>query len=507
MSDVVERSLLIETLDPVITTDTPATLGSFGALPYIPGAMLHGLLVSRAYGKGWTNDQVFDLFNSGKLIVEDALPLGEDGNIGFPVPFCLYRPKACPAIDDGVLHGETMDFSEPRGATVGYAQCRGFAISSTGREIPVRTGTTLRTEINPATQAAAERQLFELHFLEPRQRFVSRLRVPDEKSEAVSQLLGDCGILGRSKSAEFGRVSFRLTESAWSVPEDNGGLAGDRYVWCLSDLWPEDANRSGQYLRGSDGLFGEMDWSGSFVRRRRYSAYNATWGCRTPEREVVVRGSVLKLTGASVSPGLYRCGMATEQGLGLVWVSDTPLGARIRGSEEPISVAIPTGETSEPRQGHTDNTLVDWLLRRASKDQATTTRPQAEEVRRLYEMALGYNGHSCGPGLSQWGRLREAAIKGDRDAIRDLFWHQQSQGTVADSDWNVGISTEPPKTILAWMIEQFPGLAADSQIAAAPGEMRNLAGLARDVRRRMQTEDWLDPKAFDGGTSNGGGDG
>ncbi len=325
------QSLVITLLDPVVLPSQAATASRMETLTYLPGATLLGIAAGQLY------DQLGQAgaFHSGAVRFEDAFAVNDSGHLCLPAPLSLHRPKGEPAAGATSAKDFTTTAPQP-----GHKQIRGKEVvldGSSGFFTPRRMA-SMRTAIAFETGLAAEGQLYGYEALAPGQRF--RARIVGDRADWVAQIAQAlCGehFIGRSKTAEFGRVRIETEDADWSLPGGDAA-AEDRFVWFLSDVWLHDANGL-PTARPEAGLFNAetIDWARSFVRTRRVAPYNATWNARGEERELITRGSVLTLTGCDLTPGLHVFGMGQERGHGVAFVSAAPLGDVLKRAVDPIA--------------------------------------------------------------------------------------------------------------------------------------------------------------------------
>lgn len=352
-----KRAIRITLLEPVVASHNAATATAPSTLPFLPGAMLWGLLASRAY-VSMSADKVLDGFYGGGLVIDDAL-LSTGGSVALPAPMSLHRLK-----DQSTPSG-WKDWSDGSHEP-GYSQAKDRQIapgSTTSNlvELRPRTFDTQRTAINPDTLRASDGQFFGIQALAEGQVFIGQISGPDDLVDAViKDLDGKEHVLGKSRSAEFGRVRIEAIDPP---PLPVAGKGTGVVIWCLSDLAAHDKYHQ-PTERPDSGFFGtgiEVDWSKSFVRHRSYSPFNAKWQARQPERLVISRGSVIVLK-SPLPCGEARFGLYQEQGLGRVLVSDmAPLD--LLTSWAPTS----TGNDMSSVKGAAESALAKWLRARTDR--------------------------------------------------------------------------------------------------------------------------------------------
>ncbi len=496
-------ALDLELLEDAVFSARSATEGGHESLDRIPGATLLGAAAARLYDD--LGDAAFTAFHSGRVRFGDGLPLSETGEVGYPVPRCWHHPKTLsPGVTGRLLARRITNFLHADGL-VGHAEAQpkqlrdGYATES-GRWLKPRHDLRIKTAIEASTGRAAEGQLFGYDALHRGQRFRAFLEA-DEAVEAdllerIAEALTGEVLLGRSRSAEYGRT--RITRTEAELPR-SGDPAGDRLtLWLLADLALVDAY--GQpTLQPEPGHFGvddgEVLWDRTFLRARRYSPWNAKRGGHDRERLVLEAGGVITLKapkgydregliarlGRGV--GLYR-----EAGLGRLW-PDPPLLAG-RQPEFAPARAAPRAPAPPPSPSHP---LIAWL-----EDQDIGWKQRAEEAarvfvedyRRLIEAARRLNGipqqADFGPSRSQWGTVMQTA-KGPA-ATTALALHRalfDGEGGVikeTGEGWSIEVREgEQYRTLAIWLCERLrPGACGN------PDSHRGYAHFVRTLARRIR---------------------
>ncbi|HYN78087.1 MAG TPA: hypothetical protein VES73_09880, partial [Lamprocystis sp. (in: g-proteobacteria)] len=442
-----------------VFSERAATEGGHRGLDYIPGATLLGAAAARLYRDPEISPaEAFTLFHSGQVRFGNGLPLGENGERAWPVPLCWHQAKREGAENNGLLTHERVF----RGAKLPHdkqpQQLRQGYVTHGGRLIRPLESLRLKTAIDPATGRARDAALFGYESLSAHQRFVARVdiddAVPDQLYEKLRTIFGDEILLGRSRSAEFGRVHCAVRDlpdepaGAGTTAVDSGLslLPGDGYaqritLWLLSDLAALDdlgqptLAPTPKWLGLPDGT---MVLDQSFVRARRYSPWNAHRRGPDLERQVLVQGSVLVFDLSAALTAEHRVCIAAglgayrETGLGQVWLDPTILGDP-RGGQHPDfqkakstsdpNAAGPCEADSAPKQAP-ESELIAWLekglgrTKRRDED-AATARRLARDYAALLASARklkGYQaGQEIGPSHSQWGNVLAEAKKSQAD--------------------------------------------------------------------------------------------
>lgn len=417
MSQTIHRQALrITLLDDCVFSERNATEGGHRSLSHIPGQTLLGAAAARLYGKfPGRGDDAYTAFHSGRVRFLDGLP-ADGTEIAYPVPLSWHRAKS--GGDPNTAHNFAVGKPELPGGEQPKQLREGFLFPD-GRHVePART-LRMKTAIDPKTGHAAEAQLFGYESLSRGQSFIAWIEADAEAShllkDIVKALEGDC-LLGRSRSAEYGRVHIEKADAA--KPVEHGAVNGTTLtLWLLSDLALTGADHrpSVQVTAKALGLDGDIDWGHTFLRHRRYAPWNAHRRGYDRERVLLSAGGVItvKLKQPATTAQIERLktgiGLYRESGLGRVWINPPLLVA----ATHPLTKqAI----TAPPKSGGSNDPLIAWL-----KDQTTDWRTEqdecAKQLRTNIEQQLRAarrrqgirEGVDFGPSKSQWGRVFETA--------------------------------------------------------------------------------------------------
>ncbi len=470
--------LILTLFDDLVASERPATEGGHESLDYLPGAMFLGAVAARLYG-GLTRGDAFRLFHSGAVRFGDAVPLVQ-GHPCWPIPLCWHEQKGHGAqgvdgwLDSGRMvnlqHGDLPDGQQPKQLREGFVRADGYCH---------RVGKALRmkTAIDPKTGRVAESQLFGYEAIRAKQVYSARIEAEDDATLApLWKLIEDVFarptelLLGRSRSAEYGRVRVERAAKAM-VPPDSTAPGKSLTLWCLSDLALLDA--WGQPTLTPEPLHfgldrGRLDPARSFLRFRRFAPWNAYRRAHDLQRQVIRRGSVIAFVG--MDPPLTDAerrhlaagvGLHREQGLGCVCVDPALLA-----TSRPAFGEVIEPESAPARVERPSHPLVRWLeaqgRRGGDRGQAeAVAKDLAGELKRRYSLARTYAGvpqHlSVGPSPAQWGSVYEAARNANDIAAlrRTLFegdnavckprgenWQDQfrdDQGVRRFRDWLQGV--------------------------------------------------------------------
>lgn len=478
--------LSLELMDEVVLSRRSATKGEHESLDYIPGSTLLGWAASHLYAK-LSPEDAYLIFHSGKVRFGNGLPLDGNGERALPMPLCWHEDKGgLPAKKKGglisgqvfnLMHGKNGGLAQPRQIRAGYVACNGQVIQ------PSRAY-RMKTALNPETSTAEESQLFGYESLERGQHFVANITadddVPPASFDKVLDIFNGTIRVGRSRSAQYGRVSVEKNDAA--SPAKQTGVAGatELTLWLVSDLALRD-NKGLPTLMPSPDMLGlpggKLVPEKTFVRFRSYAPYNAFRRSSEMDRQVLLAGSVLtfKLNQplsefhiALLSGGI---GDFREAGLGEVYVNPELLRTP---HPEFLGNSVParTSHVNRP-----NDPLIAYLERRSggnTEEQAAKAwaEEKVKELRKNYMAARNFNGikstEPYGPGRVQWRRVMDAATAIN---INSALFGSDGVCKEGDEDW--GIEFNKGGTFLSWLEKQLLG------ITNATEQVRRLQWLAR----------------------------
>ena len=451
------QAIAIELLEDCVFSARAATEGAHESLDYLPGSALLGAVAARLYASLDRKD-AYTLFHSGKLRFGDGLPWnGSDA--GLPTPFAWHHAKTEPPAEQGRLRSERIyNFLRATGLPGDRQpkQMRGGFIHADGRWSRPAHSLRLKTAIDRDSGRAREGQLFGYDALHRGQRFVSLIEADDDLDQALfyrvlEELKGEA-LLGRSRSAEYGRV--KLDPLSWEPSRAGEGEDHSLTLWLLSDLALVDSAGQPSLVPDADtlGIPGaRVRWDKSFLRSRRYSPWNAARHGYDRERLVLAAGSVITLDlsqplDEAVEERLHAgLGLYREAGLGRVWM-DPPL----LKEEHPVFAepADQPGQAS-PRRPH--HPLLDWLEARRGtwKEEAEE---RAKKLAKQVSQAIGRSRRFAGidpalpwgPSRSQWGSvMQQARSAATANELYDaLFVGDSAVIKSSGEGWNIEIPPE-----------------------------------------------------------------
>jgi hypothetical protein len=419
------KQFIIELLQPVIMSERAANEGGHSSLDYLSGASLLGAVASCAYD-AFNSDEQYQLFHSGLVRFNNALPLTADNKPTYPIPLCWhYEKETGKATDDTQVIAANIRLPKDNDEKQ-LKQLRGGYVSISGDYLRPDKQLRMKTAIDNKTGRARENALFGYTSLPAGLRFGFVLEADSSIDKVLFDTLCDKFTdklrLGRSRSAEYGLVSIKSSERADAMkpPQAADGIR----IWLLADAALQD--KQGRPLlmptATSIGLpkSYELELSQSFIRTRRYSPFNSNLKKRELERQVLAQGSVLYFNGSGIRAeqlealqnkgiGLYR-----QAGLGRIWVNPPLLQNEKPKFEGELSKLPAAKKEPLPEK----NEVARWLKRRIEKSNQNEKIEKLiehwlQELRQAYysAKALEYApaGVCIGPSPTQWSRVMDAA--------------------------------------------------------------------------------------------------
>lgn len=503
------QPFIIELAEDLVISQRAATLGGHQSLDYVPGQTLLGACAARLYRSLGT--RAYTVFHSGAVRFGNGYCLDAGGRPTWPLPLCWHQRKTAAAagqsrLDDGSVfnfqHGDPqtlLNGDQPKQLRDGYV-CGDGALHKPGRVM------RMKTAIEPGTGRAAQAQLFGYQALSRGTRlggWIEADRGLDEDlfNQVIEALTGPL-LLGRSRSAEYGQAQLMPANHNAVRPQPGASQGQSLTLWLLSDLALMDGQGQPTLAPTPQHLglgAGQVDWSGTFIRTRRYAPWNAKRGAPDLERWVIQQGSVIRLVldaARDRSALLEWCagglGLHRECGLGQVWV-DPPLLDKVQPAFEPTAGQSDRGEPEPPDQAN--DPLIRWLkgqvegedsrgrIERAARDLAHEFAQGVQRARREQGIA---EGESFGPSRSQWGRVLETArSKPGTALLAALFTGDEAVIKAKAEGWQETFFDESgPTSLAAWLQRRLAQITETKDLSRL---VQRLAHHCRnDLERRAQ---------------------
>jgi CRISPR-associated protein Csx10 len=425
----------IETIDPVIMSQSNATTNNHDSFDFIPGSTVLGAVASKLY-RGLAKEQSWPMFHNGQCKFSNCYRVfkqGDKSEIALPTPASWHIQKDNDAVinkqycQDNVINFAANDFIDD-----GYTQyCRvelGFVVSTKHKAVIVKD-ITGKTAINSDTGAAKESQLFNYAYIEAGQTFAGWIDCQSEALEEELKLfLNQTHRMGRSRNAEFGRVKFSLLDKP-AVPSKINNISNKLVLWCLSDV--ELINNFGMPTLRPAGCDihsalkdATLDVSRSFIRPFCASRFNQKRQGADSEQVLIGMGSLLvfdlpQAIDNSVLQTIEEQGIGANRQQGLGWVCINPAWVSTKNfNENNLFDGIFIANNSSPStcNDNQPSALLSWVKEQEQNKQDNDN--NQSQVTEILQSIVGYyhnarqfagigNAQQAGPSSNQWQRLFE----------------------------------------------------------------------------------------------------
>lgn len=521
MSAWEQRILHITLEQDVILGATGASQGNLDTLDYLPGSVFLGVAASRLYAS-LSEEDTWQLFHSGAVRFNDALPIAM-GEAAWPMPLSWHHYKGeafkQPSAEKGIdsLYAERIfdpvlfkadAQRQPKQVRKGY-------VSASGRFYNMNKTLRMKTALDASTGRAAEGQLFGYQSLDAGQSFCLVLQAKAEQVEllnkVVESLTGELR-LGRSRSAQYGRVRAKLLSDAATAssvyPPATQDDPHSLTLWLLSDMALTDHNGQPTVQPHPDmlGLPEGSEWlsAESFLRTRSYSPYNAYRRSHDEERQVISRGSVLRFhLGTPLSNGareMLEKGIGVYQSAGLGRVA---INAELTRQAQPqFAARVPVAGAEEWQSSPHHSTapatpetsrLLQAIARRAKRSDKDMVADKASELFGILQRAVSAARVWQGvaedqpieaPNRSQWGRVKALAnqYRHEPKILRSELYQGEQAVIRQRSGWALEIG--PGETLAQQAAAELDRLE-DSELVNVVGRLAAL-GLTSHWERVIQ---------------------
>lgn len=432
----------VTTIDPVIMTQSCATVGGLQTLDYIPGGAILGALAGKLYPQ-LNEQESWSIFHSGNVQFSACYPV-VNNEIALPVPASWHVAKGDDWKKEGSLQAAVIfnlasqDFN--RDEQIQYKQCRSGFINSQGQLAEVKQTFITKTALDDK-QTAAKGQLFNYSAINAGQTFAGFIEADTEQLKLIKAHLAGKHAIGRSRSSEFGRVNIELIELR--EPVQSAAYTSELFVYCISDLECVDQygiptfTPSLSELAGDDSVSGILDAGRSFIRTSILSRFNQKRGGFDAEQALINKGSLLvfknvRNTAAAIELlGSKGAGINKQQGLG--WVLANPIWLQAPSLSLPLfdAFTVPSQEgKSKPKDALASTPLTQFiaaLLQQNEKTKVDTDMVDAMLVTlyKLYTNARQYNrvinAYDAGPTSTQLRRVADVYRNNHRNPLSELF--------------------------------------------------------------------------------------
>lgn len=447
---------LIETIDPIIISQTPATLGIHKGLDYIPGSSILGAIAAQIYDQFEKTDLSWEIFHSGKVKFSDAYiaqTLGEKFTICNPTPLSWHIPKGetlyqvdqlNPNIENHIHENEDQD------SPITQKQCRAGYISPNGLKVQVKQGSSTKTAINKNTETVDESQLFSYNYIHAGQHFIGWIET-EQEVEQLKRALNNINRIGRSRSTEFGRVKVKplmISEKSSLCEAVNKGSIIT--LWLTSDCQIIDQMGFPVVTPSAQDIglcHAELLLTKSFINTHNKILYNSHRQGFDSEQTLLSKGSILVYEALADISGeqldkIQKKGIGINQQLGYGNVIINPDWAKHFSPVKQdlstklfdvIQCDLHNGSSSFSHRdgklsGNTQSPLIKWISQQVKTKEDQEKRNDqvhhcVQQILNFYLKGRVFNGisnlYNAGPTKTQWGIIFEAT-RNTKTAVKRL---------------------------------------------------------------------------------------
>ena len=416
----------LDTIDPVIISQSNATTNNHNTCDFIPGSALLGAVAGQLYNS-LESTQSWQVFHTGDVQFGPCFPLVND-ELALPIPFAWHIEKGEKPVAEGQLSQSVVNIDSIHydRADKQFQQLRQGFVNAQGQVADVMTGQVTKTALNNETGTVQAGQLYSYSFIESGQSFVGWVEVPQDYVVQVQQALEQVNRIGRAKNSEFGRVKVRLIEGETSAVNQ---FENKLVLWCLSDCEFVDAlaqntcSPTGNML--GDAFSGlSLNAEQSYIRSHSISRFNQKRAGFDSQTAVISKGSVLVFDLNDVKPTQAQLLQLSEQGVGINkqfgqgWVSVNPSWWQHNGLVEyPLfDIANIQIKTEQIQISAHSSPLMAWVQEKLSisenqKQDKALAMILLDNIHASYVNARSYNNIGvhlqAGPSANQWRRIYE----------------------------------------------------------------------------------------------------
>ena len=269
---------------------------------FIPGNTFLGIMAKK-YDEYSESMQML-LFHSGKVRFGDAHPVNADDNTrSLKIPAAMYYPKL-KGMDDGCyihhIYNRAID-KEDGGSPQQLKQCRnGFYVFNKvqhemSQEILDKT-LSLKSSYNRERRASENGKMYINESMRSGASFLFDVESDDENlKEAIIKGLSGIHFVGRSRTAQFGRVLIEPHDYSDVLSSNTISKDGDITVYADGRLIFFDENGTPTFRPTAEQLGicnGIIDWTKSQIRTFQYAPWNGKRYSYDTDRCGIEKGSV-----------------------------------------------------------------------------------------------------------------------------------------------------------------------------------------------------------------------
>jgi hypothetical protein len=399
----------------IVLHSSSNTEGKVDMFDYIAGSNFLGMVARDYLGFG---KDAFDVFHGGAVRFGDAHIMKDDKET-FQAPFTWFAPKGVSldkALESGALYNEHFLTKEQYDEFIQdnkqLKQQRAGFITANGELAKVGHNYRQKSAYDKNNRRSQDSQMFGYYSLAKGTKWAFSVEMDSDKyREKIIKILESSRRLGKSRSAEYGRVKIT------SVSEENKNfilqalepiVIEDKYyifLYAQSRLaLTHNGINSYNFDLKSIGLSDNENiaWDKSQIRTSRYTPYVAIRDNRDPERLVIDKGSVIAIEVESnfdveayskkVERGL---GLYLSEGHGKVVVNPMFLIDENPNFNNLVESFISESEALAPNR---EEAIANWLKEQQKKE--------SKNYKLLKEAKEFIQQHNVTNKKAQWGQIR-----------------------------------------------------------------------------------------------------
>ncbi|MBC6995245.1 hypothetical protein QWY85_12305 [Neolewinella lacunae] len=420
----------------VVLSARAATEGQVDSLDYLPGAKFMGI-VARQY-ESMDDPARHDLFHNGKVRFGNAYPFAK-GVRFYPAPLVYFTKKGSKPTDtDGVIYlDHLLDETKRKQFSKDGDQLKqvrsGYIDAGGKKSLTIETDYQLKSAYDADLRRSKDSQMYGYSSIPRGTVFAFSVEDTTGKyAEKIKKaLVGEHG-LGRSRTAEYGRVRIEVAEA----PKDTvmqSAVTNVALVYALSDLCLYDKFGQPKQPTAEDLGFSagaKIDWTRTQVRSGEYQSWNTIRWNRNTDRWVIGKGSVFCVENVQekVSSQQKWVGSYHQEGFGQIWINPPFLEATKGDHQRPGLKKVEDQEKVAPLKTtnivpeNTNKGLLDLLNRRAALDNLENT-----IYRQVNAFIEKQKASFSGISSSQWGTLRSyASHAANSTALHKLIFDEKT---------------------------------------------------------------------------------
>jgi hypothetical protein len=368
----------------IVLHSSSNTEGKVDMFDYIAGSNFLGMVARDYLGFG---KDAFDVFHGGAVRFGDAHII-KDNKETFQAPFTWFSPKGVgldKALESGELYNEHFLTKEQYDEFIEKGeqlkQQRAGFITANGELAKVGHNYRQKSAYDKNNRRSQDSQMFGYYSLAKGTKWAFSVEMDSDKyRDKIKKILQKSKRLGKSRSAEYGRIHINYTKKSLDGIAESLKpikIAEKDYVFlyaysrlALTHKGVNSYTFDLESLRLSDNE--KIAWDKSQIRTSRYTPYVAIRDNRDPERLVIDKGSVIaievksnfdvKAYSKKVERGL---GLYLSEGHGKVVVNPMFLIDENPNFNNLVESFLSESEALAPNR---EGAIVNWLKEQQSKE-------------------------------------------------------------------------------------------------------------------------------------------